>query len=73
MLSESSDIPPKSSLSLMGAGFFSFRLTSGWSGCFAGFCCAGASTGLGRKANEERTQSPTDDEMVAVQMEKTSN
>lgn len=67
-MSESSDITPKSSVSLREAGLASFMLTSNRFGDFGG---AGGSTGLERKASEESTQSPTEDEMVAAQMEKT--
>lgn len=70
-LLESSDITPKSSVSLREAGLVSLRVTSnrlGDSGGGGGG--GGGSTGLGRKASEESTQSPTEDEMVAAQTEK---
>lgn len=67
-LSESSDINPKSSVSLREAGLVSSRVTSNRFGDSGGG--GGGSTGLGRKASEESTQSPTEDEMVAAQMEK---
>lgn len=67
-LSESSDITPKSSVSLRGAGLFSMRVTANRFGDSGGG--GGGSAGLGRKASEDRTQSPTDDEMVAAQKEK---
>lgn len=67
-MSESSDIIPKSSVSLTEGGLASFWLTSNRFGDFGG---AGGSTGLERKASEDSTQSPTEDEMVAGQMEKT--
>lgn len=72
-LSESSDITPKSSVSLREAGLVSLRVTSnrlGDSGGGGGGGGGGGSTGLGRKASEESTQSPTEDEMVAAQTEK---
>lgn len=59
-LSDSSDIPPMSSVSLSGVGLVS--LTSKGFGDSGG----GGSTGLGRKASEESTQSPTEEEMVAL-------
>lgn len=55
-------------MSLREAGFSSFRLTTDFFGDFGG---AGGSTGLGWKASEESTQSPTEDEMVAAETEKT--
>lgn len=55
-------------MSLREGGLVSFRLTSNRFGDFSG---AGGSTGLERKASEESTQSPTEDEMVAARMEKT--
>lgn len=67
-LSESSDITPKSSVSLREAGLVSWRLTSNCFGDSGGG--GGGSTGLGRKASEESTQSPTEDEMVAAQIRK---
>lgn len=63
-LSESSEITATSSVSLTEVWFVSLAVTStvfGDSG--------GGSTGLGRKASEERTQSPTEDEIVAAQKE----
>lgn len=69
-LSESSDITPKSSVSLKGSGLVSLGVISTGFGDFGG---AGGSTGLVRKASEDSTQSPTEDEMVAVQTEKTSS
>lgn len=41
----------------------SFGVTSD---CFCDFGGAGGSAGLERKASEESTQSPTEDEMVAA-------
>lgn len=64
-LSESSDITPKSSVSLREAGLLSFRVTSNRFGVSCGAGGAGVSTGLARKASEESTQSPTEVEMVA--------
>lgn len=55
-------------MSLREGGLVSFRLTSNRFGDFSG---AGGSTGLERKASEESTQSPTEDEMVAARMENT--
>ena len=71
-LSGSSDITPKSSVSLREVGLVSMRVTcnglgdsaGGVGGCGGG---GGGSTGVGRKASEESTQSPTDEEMVAAQ------
>lgn len=68
-LSESSDITPKSSVSLREAGLVSSRVTSS---CFGDSGGGGGGCGivLGQKASEESTQSPTEDEMVAAQMDK---
>lgn len=62
-LSDSSDITPKSSASLREAGLVSLRVTFN---CFGDSGRAGGSAGLERKASEESTQSPTEDEMVAA-------
>lgn len=70
VLSDSSDITPKSSVSLKGSGLISLGVTSTGFGDLGG---AGGSTGLVRKASEDSTQSPTEDEMVAAQTEKTSS
>lgn len=51
-------------MSLREAGLVAFRATSNRPGD------SGGSTGLGRKASEESTQSPTEDEMVAAQKER---
>lgn len=57
-------------MSLREAGLVSLRVTSNLFGDSGGGGGGGGSTGLGRKASEESTQSPTEDEMVAAQMEK---
>lgn len=73
-LSESSDIIPKSSVSLKEVGLGWLRETCG---CFdnsgGGGGGVGGSTGLGLKASEVSTQSPTEDETVAAQKEKASS
>lgn len=66
-LSESSDIIPKSSVSLREAWLVSLKVTSnGFGDSGGGGGGGGGSTGLGRNASEESTQSPTEDEMVAL-------
>lgn len=60
-LSGSSEITATSSVSLTEVSLGVTSTIFGDSG--------GGSTGLGRKASEERTQSPTEDEIVAAQKE----
>lgn len=67
-LSGSSDITPTSSASLKDPGLVSLRVSSNAFGDSGGG--GGGSTGLDRKASEESTQSPTEDETVAAQKEK---